>query len=640
MCKMIYFVFILLKILKLFSFTNLRNNKTNIFLELKEEEKSDDIIILHTNDVHCGIMDNIGYDGLMLYKKELQKKYKNVLIVDAGDHIQGDIIGLISKGLDIIEIMNKIGYNVSTIGNHEFDYNLGGLYNCSKKLKCGYISANFVYRNNKTQIFEKYKILEVGNKKIAFLGVTTPQTLTKTNLYREKNKDGKTKYYFLTDNNGQELYDTIQIYINELKEKYKVDHIIILSHLGDESPIPTIYNSSYFISQIYGIDAMIDGHTHQKYNKTCKDKNGNNVLLSQTGTKLNNIGVIKINSNGEFTSEMISEVPKPIEEEGAKKVSRNSKDRWIDKEMNDFLINIKNSHSKELNISYGYSDFDFIISTDEIKDQHKFTCRSEECTLGNLITDSMRNSRNSDIAFKSAGSIRSDLLKGDITVEKILNVIPYSSSIIIKEVSGQDILDCLEHSVKYSPDKHSKFLQVSGISFKINTSIESTVITDENEMFVKVDGKRRVYDVKVGDEILDKNKKYKVSIDNYLSEGGDGYSMFTKYDIIEITPKFDNEILGDYIQDDLNGIIPDRYKKTENRIIITKKEEKDNEEENEEKRRIEDNDDDDINILLITIISLSIAAFIIILFIIYLVKKRNELLAKIKLNDIDSKLIA
>ena len=202
---------------------------------------------------------------------------------------------------------------------------------------------------------------------------------------------------------------------------------------------------------------MIDGHTHKTYNKTCKDKNGNNVLLTQTGTKLTNIGVIKINSNGEFISEMIDEVPEPEKKEGAKRVSRNSIDRWIDEEMNDFIINIKNSHSEELNISYGYSDFDFIISTDEIKDYHKFTCRSEECTLGNLITDSMRYSMKGDIAFKSSGSIRSDLLKGDITLEKILNVIPYTSSIITKEISGQDILDCLEHSVKYTPNKFANF---------------------------------------------------------------------------------------------------------------------------------------------------------------------------------------
>ena len=569
-------------------------------------------------------MDSIGYDGLMLYKKELQKKYKNVLVVDAGDHIQGEIIGLISKGLDIIEIMNKIGYNVSTLGNHEFDYEIEDLYNCSEKLKCGYISANFCYRKNKEQIFDKYKILEVGNKKIAFIGITTPQTLTKTKLYKMKDEDGKMKYNFLTDNNGQELYDKTQIYINELKEEYNVDHIIILSHLGDESDTPTQYNSSYFISQIYGIDAMIDGHTHKTYNKTCKDKNGNDVLLSQTGTKLSNIGVIKIDSNGKFTSEMIDKVPEPKEKEGAEIIKRNNIDRWIDKEMNNFLIKLNNSHSGELSIKYGYSDFDFIVSTDEIRDYHKFTCRSEECTLGNLIADSMIYGGIGDIAFKSSGSIRSDLLKGDITLGKILNVIPYTSEIIIKEISGQDILDILEYSVKYTPNKSPKFLQVSGISFKVNLSIESPVIIDENEMFEKIEGERRVYDVKVGNEKLDENKKYNVSLDRFIGEGGDGYSMFNKYEEIAIVSNFDNELLADYIQKELNGTIPDRYRKTEKRIVIIKKEE-------------DDDDFLDDNIFLITIIALSISAVIFIIFIIYILKKRSELLEKLYIENIDAK---
>ena len=189
MIKQIYFI---LFILITYSFqVNLNNFKNKDILELKEEEKSDDIIILHTNDVHCAVNDNIGYDGLMLYKKELQRKYKNVLTVDAGDHIQGNIIGLLSKGLDIISIMNKIGYDASTIGNHEFDYNIPALKNCSEKLTCGYICANFCYRKNKAKIFKPYKIIPVGNKKLGFIGVVTPQTLTKTYLHSLTDDEGK-----------------------------------------------------------------------------------------------------------------------------------------------------------------------------------------------------------------------------------------------------------------------------------------------------------------------------------------------------------------------------------------------------------------------------------------------------------------
>ena len=283
-----------------------------------------------------------------------------------------------------------------------------------------------------------------------------------------KDEDVKLKYTFLTDNNGKELYDKTQIYINELKEEYHVDYIIILSHLGDDSNNPTQYNSSYFIWQIYGIDAIIDGHTDKIYNKTCKDKNWNDVLLSQTGTKLSNRGVIKNGSNDKLTSEMIDKVPEPKEKGGPKIITRNNVDRWIDKERNNFIMNLQNSLSGELSIKYGYGDFDFIVSTDEIGDYHKFASGSEECTLEILIGDSMIYGGIGDIAIKSSGSIRSDLLKGDITLEIILKVILYTSEIIIEEINGQYILDILEFS-------------------------------------------------KIGNEIIDINKKYNVSLGRFLA---------------------------------------------------------------------------------------------------------------------------
>ena len=222
----------------------------------------------------------------MLYKKELQRKYKNVLTVDAGDHIQGNIIGLLSKGLDIISIMNKIGYDASTIGNHEFDYNIPALKNCSEKLTCGYICANFCYRKNKAKIFKPYKIIPVGNKKLGFIGVVTPQTLTKTYLHSLTDDEGKLIYDFLAGNNSKDLYDELQKNIDSLKEEKKVDYIIILDHLGDESDTYTQYNSSRLISQLSGVNVMIDGHTHKKYNKKCKDKDRKDVILAQNRRKL------------------------------------------------------------------------------------------------------------------------------------------------------------------------------------------------------------------------------------------------------------------------------------------------------------------------------------------------------------------
>ena len=611
MIKQIYFI---LFILITYSFqVNLNNFKNKDILELKEEEKSDDIIILHTNDVHCAVNDNIGYDGLMLYKKELQRKYKNVLTVDAGDHIQGNIIGLLSKGLDIISIMNKIGYDASTIGNHEFDYNIPALKNCSEKLTCGYICANFCYRKNKAKIFKPYKIIPVGNKKLGFIGVVTPQTLTKTYLHSLTDDEGKLLYDFLAGNNSKDLYDELQKKIDSLKEIEKVDYIIILDHLGDESDTYTIYNSSRLISQLSGVNVMIDGHTHKIYNKTCKDKDGKDVILAQTGTKLSNIGVIKIKTNGEIISEIIDTVPEPEVKEGAEIVDRNGQKVWVDTEMKNFLITIENSHSEELNKKIGYTNFPFNVHTEPTKDYHKFTCRSEECTLGNLIADSMRYIGKSDIAFKNSGGIRNGLDEGDITYKDILNILPYSNEIVTKDISGQDILDALELGAKFLPEKAPKFIQVSGIKYDINIYINSTVVLDESEMFVKVNGKRRVSNVFIGNEKLDKKKIYKIAFDKFVADGGDGYTMFGKYEDYYSTSIVDNEGLMKYIKDYFNETIPVTYNQTEGRIHIYSK-------------FVDEEEEDEGNdtISIISYISLGVSFIVIIVFIIYLITKKNS----------------
>ena len=566
MVKKYIFFFLFLEIYSL-SRINIKNlkSKDNEIRELKEEkELSDDIIILHTNDVHCGVLDSIGYDGLMLYKKDLQKQYKHVLTVDVGDHIQGGPLGLLSKGLDIIKIMNKIGYDVSIIGNHEFDYGIDQLKKCNESLNCGYISGNFLYRKNRTLIYPPYKLIQLDDIKIAFIGITTPQTLSKTILHTIIDEEGEMVYDFLTKNDGQELYEIIQKYINEVKDK-GAKYVIILSHLGIEGDALEKYTSSGLLSHLIGVDAILDGHTHRIYNKTSKDKNGNDILLSQTGTKLTNLGVLKIKKNGEIISEMLSQIPTPKFIK-VKPIYRDRKLRLVDPEMNNFINNIASSHFSELNQKIGYVNFDLLINSDEQ------SSRSGENPLCNLIADSIRYYGKGDITMINAGSIRNDLKKGDITFQNILEVLPFSAYIITKEVKGEDILNALEFGMKDLPEKTSRFPQVSGISFKVNTKIKSSVIVDEEEMFVKVSGKRRVYDVIVGKDKLDINKTYLIAFDNYIGKGGDGFSMFINYEEKLNLGKTDNELFMMYIRDVLNGVIPDEYKKTQQRIIIEENE--------------------------------------------------------------------
>ena len=612
------FILILLQICYFNSYlTDQKNNYITKTEKEENEDLSDDIIILHTNDIHCDINNNIGYDGLKLYKKILQKKYKYILTVDLGDHIQGDTIGIVSKGLEIIKIMNKIGYNVSIIGNHEFDYGLNALNECDKNLEYGYICANFCYRKNKTSIFPSYKIIEIGGKKIGFIGVTTPQILIETNLYNIVDEEGNMMYDFLGENEGKNLYDKIQEYIDKIKLE-GADYIIILDHLGSEGDDTSAkYTSSILLSHISGIDAMIDGHTHKVYNKTSKDKNGKFIPIAQAGTKLSNIGIIKIKNNGTIISEIISEIPEPEEKEGAEMIIRNEKERWVDTEMKNYLLNITNYYSDLLNKIIGHSDFDLIINTDPLKDHHKQIIRSEECTLGNLITDAIRYLGKSNISIMNAGTIRDDLIKGNITYQNILNILPYFPNIIVKEISGQDILDALEMGMRYLPEKSAKFPQVSGVSFNVDININSTVEVDEYEMFIRVKGKRRVYNVKIGEEKLDLNKIYSISFDDYIGNGGDGYSMFNKYKKYNDTFKTDNEALILYIEEELKSNIPDYYRRTQGRIKINSKND------SEINNKTNDDNEDHDSIIIIIIIIFAIILLVIIIIIIFLRKKRK-----------------
>jgi len=589
-----------------------------LFINEKEEEENeneidDEIVIIHTNDVHCGLLDYIGYDGVQLYKRELQKKYKYILTIDTGDHIQGDTIGVLSKGLDIINIMNEIGYNVTILGNHEFDYDMEALQNCNNTLdNGGYICTNFCYRKNKTSVFPPYKIIEIGGKKLGFIAVLTPTTLTKTYLYKFKDDEGKLLYDFLSDNNCKELYEIVQNYIDFLNET--VDYVILLSHIGNEGD--SIYSTDELLKNLNGIDVVLDGHTHKVYNKTSKDKDGKDIKIIQGGTKLSHFGVIKINiTSNETSTELISKVPKPKNDKNDSiEIERNGGKYWVDKKMTEYINNIINSHWEELIRPIGIAPFDLIINKDE--DHHNQISRYEESTLCDLITDSIRYIGEGNITIMSAGSVRTDLKKGTITYKNILDILPFSNPIIVKNVSGQDILDALEYGVRLLPETSSRFPQVSGISFKVNLFVPSTVEVDKNDMFVKVKGDRRVSNVKVGKKKLDKKKMYRMSLDSFIGGGGDGYSMFSKYEEIYRTLKSDNEALIQYIEKQLNGIISDEYKETQGRINIVSEEETSN--------------------LVLAIIILFIFLIIVFIIIIICVKVKKKFIIPVTSKDIEN----
>jgi len=529
------------------------------------QESSEDIIILHLNDVHCGVNDTIGYDGFVLYRDELKEKYPNIITVDVGDHIQGGVLGSISEGSAIIDIMNKIGIDVAILGNHEFDFGIEQLSKLEENITSKYVSANFCYKKNKTSVYDSYKIIEKGGKKIAFIGVLTPLTFSKTYLSTVKDSNGEAVYDFLTGNNTQELYDKIQENVNKVRKDEGADYVILLTYIGMNVEQ---YTSNELLSKIDNVDAVLDGHTHLIYNTTSKDKINKDIHISQTGTKLQTIGKLIIKKDGKIASEIIKEIPEPSNKTNAIKLTRRKIDVWVDIDINKYINGIFSIYEEELNELYGYSEYDLVIRPEDPTNSAPIYCRYQECTVGNLLADAFKAIGDSDVAIENGGAIRSNLNKGNLTRSQLMAVVPYFNNVIVKKLSGQGILDALEFGVSNYPLASGGFPQVSGIIYDIDTSLNSTVETDPQGQFLNITGKRRVSNVKINGKDIDPNKNYTVTMSEYIGNGGDGYTMLSKYDVIREGLFTDTDTLADYIKNDLNGTIPAEYKDFQGRINL------------------------------------------------------------------------
>ena len=536
----------------IFLFISLNKNTT-----ISAPEK---IIILHTNDVHCQIdqkknkdeiVTNIGYAGVLAYKKEMENLHgiNNVTLVDAGDAIQGGPIGTLSKGEYIVDIMNYIGYDIACPGNHEFDYGMENFLKLSTETsKANYICCNFRDLEG-NPILSPYTLIKYGDLTIAYLGINTPESFTKSSPIYFQDENGNYIYDFAQGEKGQTLYKTVQKYVDEaIKEG--ANYVVAIGHLGDEGA-SEYWSSKSLIKNTYGIDIFIDGHSHEVYSEILKNKKGKNVLLAQTGTKLQNLGKITINTkNKKITSEFISNY------------------KAQDEDAVNYIEGIKNKFSDVLQEVIAKSS---VTLTTLDPTTHKRAIRNSETNLGDFCADAYRVMVGADIAFANGGGIRADIEEGDITYEEIINVHPFGNEICVIETTGQDILDALEVGACEYPIENGGFLQVSGLSYTIDPSIPSSVVFNERGQFVKVDGKYRVTEVIVGNEPLVLNKTYTLASHNYMiKNGGDGYTMFMDDKMIKDSVVIDNGALINYITENLNGVIGDEYKnpKGSGRIII------------------------------------------------------------------------
>lgn len=506
-----------------------------------------DIVILHTNDTHCGIARNLGFARVAEYKKEMAKDHA-VILADAGDAIQGEPVGKLTRGASIINILNAVGYDFLIPGNHEFDYGMENFLSLAPKAYAGYYSANFIDTKTGERIFPAYKIFTLDGKQVALIGVTTPQTLVSANPAFFKDESGDWAYGFEEDETGEKLYRCIQSVVDDVRAK-GADYVLLVGHLGTNGSI-SVWSSPEIIAHTSGIDAVIDGHSHEQYSKVLTNKKGEPVILSQTGTKLETLGKITISDDGEISSELVTDLT--AEDSSVAKIVQEENEKV----------------EKELNVKVGVSTVDFATDIDGER-----RVRSGETNLGDLCADAIREKFHCDVAIVNGGSIRDALPAGELTYKDLMTVYPFGNMMAMREVSGQQLLDALEVGASFYPEENGGFLQVSGLTYTIDASIPSSVHFDEKGKFTGVTGERRVKDVLVDGEPLDPTGDYRVAGNGYiLKDGGNGMTMFEDSYLLSDADVSDLETLVDFITA-RGGEIGEGYENPEGegRIQIAKK---------------------------------------------------------------------
>ena len=509
-----------------------------------------DITILFTSDVHCGVDRNFGYAGLYEAKKHFEKSGDHVILVDDGDSIQGEPIGTVSKGEMNVELMNEVGYDVAIPGNHEFDFGVENFLELTEKADFPYISCNF--NKEGELIFDPYVIKEFDGVKVAFVGVTTPETLTSSTPKYFQDEDGNFIYGFFQDETGEGVYNAIQKAVDDARAEGAA-YVILMGHLGNEAECqPWTYYD--VIENTTGIDAMLDGHSHDSDQVTVKNKDGVDVPRSACGTKMNGIGYCRISGNDGSVSCGLYRYDNSI----SAPVLLN-----IDNEVSEKVDETLNELNKSFKQVVGKTQTELTIYDPEAADAEGNPIRivrRAETNLGDLCADAYRSQLGTDIAFANGGGVRVSIPAGDITVEDIMTVLPFNNELSAVEATGQQVLDALEWGARAVPEELGGFLQVSGLTYEINTDTISSCVKDDNGMFVKVDGDYRVQNVMVGDEPLDLEKTYSLAAVSYiLWEKGDGYTMLEDANILEQGSKLDNQALLDYIRDDLGGVVGEEY---------------------------------------------------------------------------------
>lgn len=542
------------------------------------------IAIVSTNDAHCAFASkktDLGYAKLKDFVADRQACYGegNVALVDAGDNVQGDVIGSLTQGESPAKVIKSCGYDFMTCGNHEFDYGMekffalrhteGAVDGDSAEEGVRYVCCNFVDADG-NRIFDAYRVKECSVAgqavRIAFVGVATPSTLTSSTPTSFKDKDGNLIYGFCGDESGQALYAAVQSAVDAARSSAggDADYVVLLAHLGQKGSQQR-WRSDTVVANTHGIDAVVDGHSHEMYVQTAKNDRGEDVVISQTGTKFQSFGSLVIDP---FTGEVSVSLT-------ATGVDAELIERWdgSDEEVAALVSELENELREITSQEVGTSEV-FLLAQED--DGVTWVVRKRETNLADLVADAFfyhatNSGKSCDVALVNGGGVRANIAKGKLTYGDLVAVLSFNNQLCSLEVTGQHLLDMLEVGASLSPEMHGRFLQVSeGFSMTIRTDIQTPIVfSADGSQVERIEGERRVRKARLYGKAIDPAATYTVVTTDYLmTQGGNAMPIPENADQAEFLGT-DIEALIDYLKTNLKGVIGQRYANVDGEGRIT-----------------------------------------------------------------------
>lgn len=520
-----------------------------------DEGKSNDIVILYINDAHANIDRPLSYDTIGAIKKQLEKEYRYVLLVDAGDHLQGTEFGSLDKGATIVQLMNKAGFDLAVPGNHDFDYGMDTFLKRTQEAEFPYLSCNFYHQSDGVRgerLLEPFHAYHFGKEIVAFIGITTPETILNAAPSHFQDDNGNFCYEISGCENGKALYDEVQNTVNAVR-KAGATKVIAVGHLGDD-PSSSPWTSEEVIENVSGLDAFIDGHSHSMIRqKQVLSANGTTTLLTQAGENLNKVGIMIIDyETGEIRSDLIdcNELQKTVTNKDGSKTSQIvgyqlSSELYggPDWPMDYTIAAQKNQWIKKVNLAMKQKIGEANVVLENSSEDGKQLACMQETNTGDFAADALfylfdQMDMDVDGAIVYGGGIRNESIKGVMTYKTCMDIQPFSDSVCLQIITGQQLLDALEWGARRagSGEECNGFLQVSGIRYQVDTQWpDSTQKSDDGFMWIggPTNG-YRIHDVEVYDKAtdgwkpLDTKADYRIAGSDFiLRNSGNGFNMFS-----------------------------------------------------------------------------------------------------------------